>query len=54
MAPTRLELRSDFSRRLSEKESAGPMNRWWPGVSRETIIRPLDGPIKSSCPWRVG
>ena len=46
--------RIEMPRRLSEKESAGPMNRWLPGVSRETIIRPLDGPINSSCPWRVG
>jgi len=41
------------TRRLSEKESAGPMGWWLPCVSRETIIRPLDTPINSSCPWRV-
>ena len=29
------------------------MGWWLPCVSRETIIRPLDTPINSSCPWRV-
>ena len=29
------------------------MGWWLPCVSRETILRPLDTPINSSCPWRV-
>jgi hypothetical protein len=29
------------------------MSWWLPCVSRETIIRPLETPINSSCPWRV-